>query len=654
MRKKNRNETLDALVDLDGFEDDTLADLALAGLVALQKNDPFASLLDEAIDIARLEEVLDEAVFEKPDADSDGPIAIGDAKETDLPVRIGLYPVDLTRMVLVVGTHGSGKTTVVARIVRQIIRDYSCGSARVCVFVFDTKIDYCGLYHEFEDLRVVSWEWLCFNPLQVPKGVSPKTWRNTFVDLFCGVFTIGDMGYSLLLQAIERLYCNHGVYEGSGAFPTIRQVRGYLWSMQKSTDPFRKKEALASLLNRLDGLLTSWPEGMDYCTGWCVPELTTAHTVLAVNGLAEDHRAFLVSLVCMWEYTFAEAAGRRGEKLRTLFVIDEAELILGKDIRKAITRTPLFFTSIARFREFGIGTIVSSQSPRGLDERSVLALSRTKIIKNMVDYHDIRYIADSLGWDADQRDYCRKMTADEAAVSLGERQPDSALVSVPYESLNKKIDWAEFKKKMLPVLGAAFETTPPFTRVEEKRSEESHDPDVHRCLVDVLNHPFTPKTERLTGLFGASTSKQQRLAKHLVEEGFVKEYKVHIGGRSGMATLWQLKQKGYALIRAERRALPSIGDLTHQYLAHRISEKVREWGLKPVVEMRRSGKHVDVGVEAGEDTIAIEIATTAKNEANNVQKDKQAGFSRIVIVCLNDIVLRAVQKKIDLARDRKP
>lgn len=529
---------------------------------------------------------------------------------------------------------------------------------KVDTVTFDSKLDAVGLYRLYPMITVISWKWLWFNPLQVPRGVAPAVWRNTFVDLFCGVFTIMDVGYSILLQSIDHLYRVFGVYDGSGRFPTIRQLRSLLMHWRKRTDFARQKEAFGSLLNRLDGLLTVWPKGLDCSAGYCVPQLITGHTILAINGLADHHRGFLVELNCMWAYTYSEANNLRGEVLRVLFVIDEAEVILGKDVRTALKRTPLFFTQLPRFREFGLGMLVANQSPRGLDERSVMTLARTKIVKNLVDFRDIDCIGSSLGWNAEQRDFCRAMQVNEAAVTIGERMPKSVLINVPYSAVDKSVDWAEVRRLMEPRLRKKFVVQPEIPFPEDKKSpdstriSEADMADIKRCVVDVVNRPHILKSERLVDLFGPSVSKGQRIAKLCVLENYLKEYGVHVGGRSGMTVLWRLRIKGYDLAGLPRQPLPGIGDVKHQYLQYRVSQKLRGWGFSPQIEMARCGKHVDVGIDRGNKLVAFEIATSARNEVSNVRKDVDAGFDRVVVLPENERVMNAVRRK--FARELEP
>ncbi|MBK7494490.1 MAG: hypothetical protein IPI28_03400 [Candidatus Omnitrophica bacterium] len=78
-----------------------------------------AAVLDLLIGL-EMEDLVAGRVYGLPAAECDGPIRLGTAVEVAGQPPVGLFPVDLTRMVLVVGTHGSGKTSLMRNLFFQI------------------------------------------------------------------------------------------------------------------------------------------------------------------------------------------------------------------------------------------------------------------------------------------------------------------------------------------------------------------------------------------------------------------------------------------------------------------------------------------------------------------------------------------------------
>lgn len=128
--KKSRNkldefELLKLMKAVGGFQDDILSPLAEAAMIESSNNETIEFLLQEGLHAAILEKTLDARLFATPTGLADGPIILGYSLESSNHEPVGIYPVELTRMVLVVGTHGSGKTTVVRNLLRFVIENYS-------------------------------------------------------------------------------------------------------------------------------------------------------------------------------------------------------------------------------------------------------------------------------------------------------------------------------------------------------------------------------------------------------------------------------------------------------------------------------------------------------------------------------------------------
>ncbi|MBK7494491.1 MAG: ATP-binding protein [Candidatus Omnitrophica bacterium] len=514
--------------------------------------------------------------------------------------------------------------------------------------VLDSKMDCACFYKSFPDLLVLRWEWLRFNPLQVPQGVAAGEWIQLFVESFCAVFTIMDMGSNILMKSLDEMFRRFGVYHGKQTFPTIRQLHAFLLEQSKESGSMRNREAYGSLLNRLSGLLTVWKSGLDCSRGMCVPEFFSRSVVLAVNDLSNQHAAFLTSTLYLWVYTYCKAHNLRGDVARYVFFIDECEPLLGRDARASLGDAPVLFRVIPKGREFGIGLVAGTQSALGLDERAVLSLARTKIVKNMVHWRDIDCMGGSLGWTRKQRAHCRSLRPEEGVVVIGERQPDSVLITFEERKIDKSVDWDVLWGLMQPRILSTFSIVPPvpFPGTTSTSKGPSQDMvEIKQVLMDVINHPFLSKTDRLANLFGSSRSKCQRIATVCVTEGLVSEHRVHAGGRGGVIILWQMLPKGYALVGLPPQALKGIGDLIHQYLQVRTLSAVGRWGLRCEIEMLRCGKRADVGVFDGSDLVALEIATSSRNEVNNVRKDLAAGFSLVVVLAHTETVKRSVLSK---------
>ncbi|MCA9442007.1 MAG: DUF87 domain-containing protein, partial [Candidatus Omnitrophica bacterium] len=255
-------QILELMERLGGFDDPQLAALAYSDFVWSSKDPFLRNWLVERLEALAAGEVIDPTLFELPSDEADGPILLGNALEDEIGAPVGLDLLDLNTMVLVLGTHRSGKTTLLLSIIRQVFNQFP----GVNVFLFDSKNDFGALYREYDDLLVVPWQEFTFNPLQVPPGVNPVFWINRFIDIFCSSYTIRDFGWSILGPALNSLYSTLGVFKGEDNFPTLRQLMILLSEKKRSSS--RETEALGSLVNRLKWIVQNWK--VDYSKGFCV------------------------------------------------------------------------------------------------------------------------------------------------------------------------------------------------------------------------------------------------------------------------------------------------------------------------------------------------------------------------------------------------
>ena len=104
-------EHLKKLLELGILEDEETANLAMANLLA--PGDKFVDeLAKQQIEVAYLQQQLSDNLFTKISEEAPGPILVGhDPQGTEQTV--GLSPLDLTCVVLIVGTPKSGKTTLI-------------------------------------------------------------------------------------------------------------------------------------------------------------------------------------------------------------------------------------------------------------------------------------------------------------------------------------------------------------------------------------------------------------------------------------------------------------------------------------------------------------------------------------------------------------
>ena len=128
------------------------------------------------------------------------------------------------------------------------------------------------------------------------------------------------------------------------------------------------------------------------------------------------------------------------------------------------------------------------------------------------------------------------------------------------------------------------------------------------------------------------------------------QHNFHSGKRGGKSVLLEPSSAAFAMFKMPA-AYENPGFL-HRYLQHQVKQAMTSQDYKATLEKCVKGKNVDVVLERDSESIAVEIAVTAKHEVVNVRKDIfQAGFDTVVIICKDRKIVEAVEEKIAIAFD---
>jgi hypothetical protein len=192
-----------------------------------------AASLDDSGDLAdELEEILSHKAFPKlvsgdpfyphpAQEEIHGDFIFGSGANS-----FGLNESELLQHLLVVGRSGSGKTNCSFIIIKEFLKK---GKP---FLVFDWKRNYRDLLLDEGDILVFTvgrnvcpfW----FNPLIPPKGTAPTVWLKKLIEVMAHAYFLGEGVAFLLQKAIDQVYKEHGVYEGSDKYPTLADVLKFL------------------------------------------------------------------------------------------------------------------------------------------------------------------------------------------------------------------------------------------------------------------------------------------------------------------------------------------------------------------------------------------------------------------------------------------
>lgn len=386
---------------------------------------------------------------------------------------------ELSRHAFVAGVTGSGKTTTVFHLLKQL----HDRRGEVPFLVLEpAKTEYRRLFADprFADMRVFTVGNETVAPLRInPLQALPGTSVSEHLDLLKSLFTASFGMWSPMPQILERGL--HEVYRDAGwditqntnprlpagarparAFPTLsalhRKVEQIIDSLGYSGEVV--SNIRAGLATRLQALCIGGKGRLLDTTDTIEPaELFDRRTVLELEAMGDDDdKAFVMGLVLIHLAEYRRHHGP-SEQLRHLLVIEEAHRLLTNvaSVATSLQGDPrgkaveAFTNLLAEVRYLGQGVIVSDQVPTRLAP-DVIKNTNLKIAHRIVAADDRAALGASMNMGEDQnRDLATLARGVAAVFSEGDDTP--VQVTVPRDDTTpSQVRTDELRQVMAPVL----------------------------------------------------------------------------------------------------------------------------------------------------------------------------------------------------------
>ena len=387
---------------------------------------------------------------------SERPLRIGKLRVQgrDLLNDVTLSPSELLRHVFVAGTTGSGKTSTVRQILRQLDR------AEVPFIVVEpAKTEYRALQQELAargrhplrlNLRGVPTEGdvetrrLSLNPFAAPVGTPLGRHAESIKVLLRSCFAMQESLPQLLEAVLYQGYSDAGLNLADDVteadrdrFPTFaslleKRAGGAASIVDDVVSSFHyHKEGEAGLKAALRVRLQSFVHGLkkELFSVEALPlDLFERPVFIELADLAEpDVKRFLLGALVMRiaaerERSYARRGGQAADGLAHLLVLEEAHHFLteprgiGPGTELAREGNLLLAHAFAEMRAYGQGILLADQAPAELSP-AVLRNTNTKIAHRLLYAQDCAAIGDAMGLSTEQRDQLRHLEVGEAVIS---------------------------------------------------------------------------------------------------------------------------------------------------------------------------------------------------------------------------------------------
>lgn len=592
----------------------------------------------------------------------------------------------LKEHILIAGRSGSGKTNLTFVLMQGII------SRGIKVLAYDWKRGYRDLMELHPELRVYTIgrdiSPFRFNPLIPPPGCEPHIWIKLIVDVIAGAYFGGEGVISLLVAGLDHLYLEAGVFDNQHRhWPTIHELLAWLRKVKlRGRAAMWQASAERILLAMTYGEFGAVLNTQDNSH---VTELLDHNVVLEMDGLSgSSDRVMFSEALTLYLYRYRLAQGPQ-EKLTNVIVIEEAHNLLLK--KQAEQKESILENSIRMVRQYGLGYVFVDQSA-SLLSKVAFANSYATIALSQKLHSDVQTISGAMNLTDEQKQALNTLPIGSAVVRLADEHPEPFLVKIPLCAVREgSVSDKAVKNRMA---GYYTDTTsnrngypykkevPPISLSDNKINNKTNNNNTHppspeesqtilldkskpayeskpkppgktmnreelRFLADVAERPLSATVSRYQRL-NLSRRRGNAIRQHLASAGIIEP--VTIATRSGQVVLYQLTDPGRSVCSAAGiKAGPRLREsLEHSFWVSRAAKYFQTKGYEVSCEHPVKGNGaIDLLAKRPGEKVAIEVETGKSNIKGNLDKIKNAGFDRIILVATCPEAVTACQKAVD-------
>jgi hypothetical protein len=596
-------------------------------------------------------------VLEPPPADliGRGEYTIGNVEYPGLaPFPFRLSRNDLLRHVFLLGPSGTGKSTLIIGLLRQLSAD------RIPWWAVDFKRNYRCMLADPSGQDVVvftlgrSLAPLALNVLSPPRGVERNAWVEALADIICTAYLLLHGARNVLKGALL------GAITNKGERATLRDAFDLVTNeLVRSRQGSRRYGWLESTHRSLEELSTG---ALGYSLNSPNPlslhELLTVPVVFELEGLGEDQQRFC-SLYLLQSILFLrkhENVPR--EVLRHVLIFDEAHNIFRKDQWGELSLP----SKLAReIREYGQSLLSATQQADVAD--SLIANSGTTLILRCAHPKDSDFASKLLQVDAR---WVSKIPVGHGIARLATRYYQSFLFTFPEQPLKNALISEERVRERYAQWAASLICTraqaapdvlrelerwaqtakngdaTAVTTVVSAEATAANDPQAlgamaekeQLLLGDIAAYPISTVTQRYERL-GWNPKTGNATKERLFASGLTTFEVLPV--LNSRVTLLALTERGVAVLLERGVPVTSSGraGLEHEFWRQRVRERCESRGYTVTAEVALpNGARVDLCAVKGERAFLIEIETGKSDVRRNVEKCAGQDGT-LVVFCTN-------------------
>jgi len=209
---------------------------------------------------------------------------------------------DLTKHLLAVGQSGSGKTTSINNILLQLTTPF---------WAFDRKRDYRHLINERDDILVLPWNRLRFNPLKPPENVGIIRWSMVLSEILSHSTDLLSGSRNYVLSNLIELYKQYDLFnDRAPPYPSLNELKSLMKgdkvNFVRKTSNYRD-----TVLNRIEPMTEVTGPIFNCSQGYSIEQLLQRNVVFEFGGLNRDIQNFIQEILFAYIYEYLLENGDR-------------------------------------------------------------------------------------------------------------------------------------------------------------------------------------------------------------------------------------------------------------------------------------------------------------------------------------------------------
>jgi len=382
---------------------------------------------------------------------------------------------------LVFGLAGSGKTNLITSSLIQ------AAQKGIHIAVYDIKRDYPCLiaFPEFSHLLIFRIAGIGrspipqfpLNPLQPDPFIDPKQHAMIFAKIFCAANLLLDASEAYLLEILNRLYSERGIYAGSQNYPCINDLLHYFENNipQPRKPEYQYHGRLTAKLKMFRAILQS---GAYLTHGLTASTLSDRSYVLLFSEELAAFRTFYAAFDGLIQIQLRKQE-RSFCRYRRIHVLDECK----NTAPDTIGEKGCLYSEIASMsREFNIGTLAADQEPTKVSS-ALFANAHYLFFSNLSNARDLDKVISCTGIrEAKQRDRCYKLMTGEFVLKRSVIKPCTVLLTTPYLPITKEVTdtriaahLSHLLPEILPLLRYASPSVPSVNPTPARSASETEE-----------------------------------------------------------------------------------------------------------------------------------------------------------------------------------